>query len=209
MSGGINFDTTTLGQGGGFGYPVYGGYGGGYCGSNILDIAALGLVFGDGFGHRGHHDGHGKCGCCAPATCEQVNDVDRDVIKCSNDVDRDVLEKAFDIDRDVLLTGRDIKEDICHSTHKLEKDIWDTDKDVLMGFCDTNRHIDKVETRIAKESAEIKCLIKQTSLEQDNKELCRRNEELHDKILKQQTVSEILAALGVTPVIANGAVTTG
>lgn len=218
MSGGINFDTTSLGGGGNYGGGYGYGYGGGFgCGIQpVIDISNI-------FGHRGHHDDHGfgkNCGCCAPATCEQVNDVDRDVLKSAfstteavhdegRTVDRDVLEAKFDLDREIILGDKCIQDKICESTHLLEKRIDCVDKDVLMGFCDTNRHIDKVETLLTAGFCKVENQIKETALCQENKELARKVEKLQDKINKKDTVSEILAALGVTPVIANSSTIAG
>lgn len=191
---GVNFDAANIG--------VPGGYGLGY-GSNITDLAALGLIFGDGVfgGRRGHDD----CGCCPPATCKDVNDVDRDVLKTGFDAQKG----QWDVDRDVLLGDKCIEEKICDSTHKLEKDIFGVDKDVLLGFKEADHRIDMLKCKMGEGFAEVKGLIKETDLCRENKDLCRRNEKLQDVVLKQQTVSEILAALGVTPVIAANAASTG
>lgn len=162
----INFDTANTGYGGNYGgggYGYGGGYGG-YCGNGILDIAALGLVFGDGFGRRGRGDD-----CCGNKCCEkmidmhdhhddhnhevdeihgvqmevcaaerQMSDLAMMLQKCCCDTDKDVLEAKYDLGTQILES-------------KFENALQGKDiiREIDLQSCGINRNIDGVNFKQA------------------------------------------------------------
>lgn len=206
MSGGINFDTTSLGGGGNYG--GYGGYYGGGFGCGIQPVIDISNIF----GHRGHHDDHGfgkNCGCCAPATCEQVNDVDRDVLKSAFSTTEAVHDEGRTVDRDVLITSNQTQGDICKAEHCIEDKVRDVGDKVIETSCKTNGHIDqvafmldkgqdKIKNMLIKGFDEVKCLIKTTDLERSNKELAAKNDDLKERLRQQEVLAAITAGAATT-----------
>lgn len=143
---GINYDTANTGYGGNYGGGAYG------C-SGIAELAALGLIFGNGFDRNkdcndcccekmlnmhDHHDDHNH-------EIDEIHDVEREVCASERlmsegfrDLQRDTLEAKFDLDKDILINR--------FETATLGKDII---REIDLQSCGINRNIDDVKFKQA------------------------------------------------------------
>lgn len=183
---GINTSIDAIGGLGGYGgFGGFGGFGGGYgMGGFGSGDFLLGALIGGGnlFGGRNDccHDhccdnGHNyiykekdNCCCCSPATCEQVNGVDRDVLQSANETQDDICEATNTIKDAIGIVG----DKVTSGNYALANKMSDLAYLQQATAKDTQVLIEKGNTAII-------AAIKETSLKE-------RNQYLEDQLEKER-----------------------